>query len=149
MPESGIKEYRVYLSIALLIFGNYIPEQILNIIHCKYHGCNFSGFQTCSNPSCTPVVVCTSDSQVQLRDVNQVQYICQFVFLTTTTCIHQTDVLRVQSDGTFAGYSSNFCWLEQQYWQFTAATFMNFSCTLDTIRKCTKSLDRIQTHTRF
>ena len=119
------------------------------VLHCKYLGCNFSGFQTCSNPSCTPVVVCTSDSQVQLRDVNQVQYICQFVFLTTTTCIHLTDVLRLQSDGTFAGYSSNFCWLEQQYWQFTAATFMNFSCTLDMIRKSTKFLDRIRTHTRF
>ena len=77
------------------------------------------------------------------------QYICQFVFLTTTTCIHLTDVLRLQSDGTFAGYSSNFCWLEQQYWQFTAATFMNFSCTLDMIRKSTKFLDRIRTHTRF
>ena len=98
---------------------------------------------------CTQAVICASDSQVELRNVKQVQYICQFVFLTTTTCIHLTDVLRLQSDGTFAGYSSNFCWLEQQYWQFTAATFMNFSCTLDMIRKSTKFLDRILTHTRF
>ena len=46
-------------------------------------------------------------------------------------------------------YSNNFCWLEQQYWQFTAATFMNFSCTLDMIRKSSKFLDRFRTHTRF
>ena len=87
-------------------------------VHCKYFSCNFSGFQTCSNPSCTPDVLFTPDSQVWQSDVNQVQYICQAVILTTVTCLHLTDVL-------------SFHLAKQQYLLMKAAIFTRNRCTID------------------
>ena len=87
-------------------------------MHCKYFSCNFSGFQTCSNPSCTPDVLFTPDSRVWQSDVNQVQYICQAVILTTVTCLHLTDVL-------------SFHLAKQQYLLIKAAIFTRNRCTID------------------
>lgn len=72
----------------------------------------------CSNPSCTPDVLFTPDSQVWQSDVNQVQYICQAVILTTVTYLHLTDVL-------------GFHLAKQQYLLMKAAIFTRNRCTID------------------